>query len=402
MVEQRRRRRLAAPAVLMTVILAGCAGSGPEHQAESSLSKASTTLGREDPSSSVVGRVGPGLFGRQNGKIAFTSNRGGSKQIWVMNADGSNQTQLTSAFHAAQLPAWSRDGTKIAFVGTWDCPGCAYTGRPYTDQLYVMNADGSNQRLVTTEWFANRRLVSNENAPTWSADGQLIAFQGHSNFNQPLYKPPYVIRADGSGLNRLPDGLHNMDWSPDGTRFVYDFNGRGIRITNAPASSFGGDDVAGTPTSTQLTGSPGDRDASWSLDGHKIVFNRSPLGDGSAPNVFVMNADGSAMTDLTGNSADQLPVWSPDGAKIAFSAQGDANNEDILVMNPDGTGRTRLTTDGGLDYQPSWQLGKRWFAEPGIDLPLAERPPVKIGSQAVAPALGNAACLFGLDLPWTC
>ena len=398
MVDRRRWwRRSVALAAMVPMTLAGCSSLGPEPEAAGSVSQGISSIDSNDSASANVGRI---ISRVQNGKIVFTSDRGGSKQIWVMDANGSNQTQLTFAYRAAQLPSWSRDGTKIAFVGSWDSPGLAYTGRPVTDQLYVMNADGSNQKLLTTAWFANRQLVSNENAPTWSPDGKLIAFQGHSLFHHPLNKPAYVIHADGSGLARLPDVLHNMDWSPDGTRLVYDFNGQGIRITNAPSISFGGADVAGPATGPVLTTKPGDRNASWSLDGKRIVFNRSPNGDGSAPNVFVMNADGSALTDLTGNSSDQLPVWAPNGTKIAFAARGAVNNEDILVMNTDGTGRTRLTTDPGLDYQPSWQLGPNWFAEPLIDVPLLEKAPPTIARQAASQAI--SPCLFGIDLPWTC
>ena len=318
-----------------------------------------------------------------------------------MDADGSNQTQLTFAFHAAQEPSWSRDGTKIAFVGTWECPGCAYTGRPFTDQLYVMDADGSNQTLLTTEWFADRfvHLVSDTDAPTWSPDGQMIAFRSSSP-DRRVYGAPYVIRADGSGLARLqPDAMYHMDWSPDGKRLVYDLRGRGIRISNAPPASSGDDEDTAT---TELTTRPGDRYAAWSLDGNRIVFNRSPLGDGSPPHVFVMNADGSAQTDLTKESAGQLPVWSPDGTKIAFSWRGDINNEDIMVMNADGTGRTRLTTDASFDYQPSWQPQKSWLQEPIIELPtLKDSGPPPTIRQSASQAIPNP-CLFGLALPWTC
>ena len=68
--------------------------------------------------------------------ITFTSDRGGSHQIYVMDSDGSNQRQLTSGFDRADASAYSPDGTKIAFNGSRD-------GK--ATQIYVMNADGSGR-----------------------------------------------------------------------------------------------------------------------------------------------------------------------------------------------------------------------------------------------------------------
>ncbi len=92
--------------------------------------------------------------------IAFESNRDGNYEIYVMNADGSGQTNLTNnpAFDFA--PDWSPDGTKIAFHSERDS---------FLDAIYVMNADGSDQTKLTNH-------PSNNFDPAWSPDGSKIAF----------------------------------------------------------------------------------------------------------------------------------------------------------------------------------------------------------------------------------
>ena len=74
-------------------------------------------------------------FPGANGKIAFTSTRDGHNQVYVMNPDGTGQTNLSNNSFDDSVPAWSPDGTKIAFVST----------RDGNEEVYVMNADGSGQ-----------------------------------------------------------------------------------------------------------------------------------------------------------------------------------------------------------------------------------------------------------------
>ena len=83
-------------------------------------------------------------------KIAFTSNRDGNYEIYVMDPDGTNQARLTDNSHDDYSPSWSPDGTKIAFQ----------SNRDGNYEIYVMNADGSNQTRLTDN-------SKNDRSPSW-------------------------------------------------------------------------------------------------------------------------------------------------------------------------------------------------------------------------------------------
>ena len=125
------------------------------------------------------------------GKIAFQGNN----EIYVINADGTNQTKLTTPYTVVQ-PRWSFDGTKIAFV--------AVTVPP-TD-IYTMNADGSNQiKLTNSSCFRNEE-------PRWYPDGSKIIFVSDRDGNREIY----IMNADGTNQTRLTDNSaddYNASWS---------------------------------------------------------------------------------------------------------------------------------------------------------------------------------------------
>src|SRR6267143_4932271 len=100
-----------------------------------------------------------GTFPGTNGKIAFGSSRTGTEQIFVMNADGTGQTRLSNNAFNDGVPSWSPDGTKIAF----------HSQRTGTEQIFVMNADGSVQTDLSNNAF-------NDGVPSWSPDGTKISF----------------------------------------------------------------------------------------------------------------------------------------------------------------------------------------------------------------------------------
>ena len=265
-----------------------------------------------------------------NGRIAFVS--GG--EIYVMNADGSGQTNLTNNTAWDSSPAWSPDGSKIAFVSS----------RDGNDEIYVVNADGSG---VTRLTYNNERDF--DWAPSWSPDGSKIAFTFCCLDDK---KGIYVMNADGSGVTKLIQwGWGTFDfgpsWSPDGSKIAFPSCpglGPGICVINIDGTGL-----------TNLTTPTYDSYPSWSPCGSKIAFSSY---QGVISRIYIMNANGSGVTQLTNNAAwDSDPSWSPDGNKVAFNSDRDGNWE-IYVMNSDGSGQTNLTNNPAWDGEPSWGPGE--------------------------------------------
>ncbi len=287
---------------------------------------ASATPAPHPSPSPSTGRAGVGALAGLSGRIAFTSSRDGSAQVYVMRPDGTGQTRLTSGPSDNWGPAWSPDGTKIAFASRRD--GNA--------EIYVMDADGSGQRRLT---FAS----SEEWGPAWSPDGSKIAFHSDREGRAEIY----VMNSDGSGVVKLTPhkgNNENPSWSPDGRSIAFDSDwedygkiSSGFTIYTMPSQ--GGETRKRVPGYTPA----------WSPDGQRLAYAAGSAGLGE---IWLLGLDGSGWRQLTSNSTDdRAPAWSPDGRWLAFASQRDGDWE-IYVMKADGTSQTRLTYQGGSS--PSW------------------------------------------------
>ena len=299
------------------------------------------------------------LRGRHNGKIVFISDRDyKGLSVWSMNPDGSSPTRITDDKSRSERlpdfspvydsnPVWSPDGTKIAFI----------SNRDYLFSLYVMNADGSNARLVTDK-------VMDPGEPAWSPDGGKIAFSAGRRGTVGMDKPSvdiYVVNVDGSGLVQLTrdSGLNSSAaWSPDGKQIAFTSNRDSkskIWVMNPDGSN---QRLFPNPENTG-TGVYGAQPA-WSPDGSKILFTRSrTCRAGIAAAIYVMNADGSNSRVLTNDPNDcggySSPRWSPDGAKILASFSPEMKGilepaPQIIVMNADGSNPINISNRGKYGF----------------------------------------------------
>ena len=291
----------------------------------------------DDISSFVLVRY---LGGPVKGKIAFTSDRDGNQEIYVVNDDGTTQRRLTNDPGTDCFPTFSPNGRKIAFVSENSSGSFA---------IKLMNTDGTDQRELTplvftispTPWMEAFSL-------SWSPDGRKIAFQENGDI--------FSVSIDGSdrlNLTRDPALDSEPAWSPDGLRILF------ISSRDTFRSMFtmntDGSDVRALPNA-----GPGLSDASpdWAPNGNKIVF--AAENEDFGPVLYTADADGTNRqlfdnTMVMGYFASRYkPKWSPDGSTILFHI-GYGNDAEIFTKNADGGGFKMLTNTIGRNFQPSWQ-----------------------------------------------
>jgi len=262
-----------------------------------------------------------------------------------MNSDGSQQTRLTDNSYSDDSPQWSSDGKKIVFISDR-----VKSQSFFFSEIYIMDADGSNQVRITNK--GSYRWTPS--APQWSPDGKKILFYV-SEFDQKLDKSIseiYTINIDGAELTRLT--FHSLDaidpkWSPDGNMIVYSLHDYGvgnIYVVNTDGTS-----------DTRLTFNHRyNIDPEWSPDGKKIIYMSEYTN--TVYDLYAINIDGTDEKQITRDAdANWLPKWSPDGSKIAYF-YNDGISDNICLVDVDSR-ESKCFVNAGDDAYPEWSPDSR-------------------------------------------
>jgi Tol biopolymer transport system component len=307
-----------------------------------------------------VGATTPG----QNGLIGFRriTADGNTSALFVMNPDGSRERQITfpTAGVMDQLGGWSPDGTQLAFTRNVPCgEDC---GR---DDLYVVNADGSNLHHLATP-------ITTVEAPAWSPDGEWIAFPYSTGDEGAISHSIWEIRVDGSDLHQVTYPAPNVaedtgvQFSPDGTRLVIE---RDLASCGWCPAIFTVDATdGGNPVRVSPRGANGFDHPDWSPDGRWIVF-RTQSGRSGASAVFVAHPDGTHLQMILDGRRNgrgfKSSTFSPDGRQLVIAITpgvGADGNPDLWIGQFDASEHIdRLTPITRTDV---WESSVRWGTAP--------------------------------------
>lgn len=266
-------------------------------------------------------------------EIVFQSNRDGDYEIYIMNADGTNQRQLTINATDDRYPRVSPDGRRIVYQ----------SGSGSNTEIFVMNRDGSDLQRLTF----NGEL---DELPAWSPDGRWIIFVTWLNANN---SELFVMDADGASQQQITDTTTDeghVSWSAAG--LVFNATESGTNNYQLYRSDDDGGNRQRLTTSRIDEWSP-----EWSPDGSQILF-LSERGSSVNSGIYIMDATTGEAWPIYNNEDRRLlewgAVWSADGEQIVFAMDQTDGSADIFIMDADGTDVRRLTERGGY---PAWAPG---------------------------------------------
>jgi Tol biopolymer transport system component len=279
-------------------------------------------------------------FPGKNGRIAFILG----PDVYTMNPDGSDVKQLTNLGPdgGAFFESWSPDGKQIVFD--------EYRPPDFLGQLWLMNADGSNQHLLLAEAdFIDER-------PSFTPEGSSVIFNRcRLNIETGEYDTCalYQIGLNGTGLRLITDfelDIRDLfpQYSPDNLSLAFTSLSRGGIIAAIYLMT------ADRSRPSQLTPAPlSANQPDWSPDGKTIAFSAHCCNPQNQE-IWVTNVEGNRLHRLTHDGNDYFagphdfhPSWSPQGNAIVFERDApDFSSSGIFMMKADGSGPTRLISLG--------------------------------------------------------
>lgn len=285
-----------------------------------------------------------GTKGMYLSRITFASDRGGGsfKEIYVMDWDGANVEKITNHKSVALSPAWSPDGSKVAYT--------AFVQRAKTKtrnaDMFVYDINANKRWLVSYRQGINSGAAFHPNG-----DGKSLFLTISQGGTPDIYK----MSLDGDLQGKItngPRGAMNVEpaISPDGKKIAFSSDRSGqpmIYIMNIDGSNPKRVTFAGKYNATP----------SWSPDGKKIAF--AGWSDDHF-DIFTMNEDGTGMIRITSSkkpngkwAQNEDPVFSPDGRHLMYTSNRTGTNQ-LYISNLDGSDERRITADNENYFKPKW------------------------------------------------
>ncbi|MDA1192934.1 MAG: hypothetical protein O3A46_14770, partial [Candidatus Poribacteria bacterium] len=237
----------------------------------------------------------------QSARIAFVSTRDGAPQVYTMDVDGQRVERITYERGGAFEPAWSPDGSLLAYRATGG--------------IYLIGLNGWKERLVEAD--------AKGSLPAWSPDGRWLSF--HTELFSTNGGIDLIDR-NGTARRRIVDvGETHTSWSPDGLSLLYADRGDLMRMALSTSESV---TLSHTPTL-------GEGGARWSPDNSRIVYHMA-TDDGAF--LYIMTPDGERIERITDAREGWEPAWSTDGRQVVF-----VSHNDLYAIQTDGSYLRSLT-----------------------------------------------------------
>ena len=267
--------------------------------------------------------------------FAYASDKGGDFDLYLATLDGDLELRLTDNPLGENEPAWSSDGTLIAY---------SILGDAGLD-IWVTAVSEGEARAVTSG-------AGDEHGPTWSPDGSKLAFTSTNSIIE-------VVNLDGNGRQHVTDGSasdFDPSWSPDGARIAYARDATdGVENSDIWLMDPSG---ASKEALTNMEGA--EYRPAWSPDGEKIAFVGTQTGRSE---IYVLDIRNDTISQLTRDQMGKEGLsWSPDGHRILYVANTEDETEgdrDLFVVETTGGTPKEVIAGPSQDTAPAWNPAAR-------------------------------------------